>query len=57
MNNELLKEYVINNFDPDDVLDALGITTEQLLEAFPEELEQNGYKFVTYEEIEDNEDN
>ena len=56
MNNELLKEYIIDNYDPDDVLDALGVTTEQLLEAFPDELDANGYKFVTYEEVENDND-
>lgn len=54
MNNQLLKEYVIDNFDPDDVLDALGVSVEQLLEAFPDELEQNAHKFITYEEVDDN---
>lgn len=52
MNLELLKDYVIDNFDPDDVVDALQISTEELVEAFPDKLEKFGYKFIDTEEEE-----
>lgn len=49
-----LKEYILNNFDPDDVLDALDLSTEDLLDAFEDRLIERAYKFVeTEEEVED----
>lgn len=49
-----LKEYILNNFDPDDVLDALDLSTEDLLDAFEDRLLERAYKFIeTEEEVED----
>lgn len=48
-----LKEYILNNFDPDDVLDALDLSTEDLLDAFEDRLIERAYKFVEPEEEEE----
>ena len=53
MSIEELKEHVIENYDPDDVLEALNLTTEDLVNAFEELLEMNSYKF---EEVEDDDE-
>jgi hypothetical protein len=42
---EELKEIVSERYDPDEVVDLLQLTTEQLLAAFPDELESNRHKF------------
>lgn len=56
MNLGDLKQHVIDNYDPDDVLEALDLSTEELVEAFEDKLEYYSYKFEEYydeEEIED----
>lgn len=45
-----LKEILIDRLDPDDVLEALELSTEQLLNAFEDELISKRYKFEDYEE-------
>lgn len=47
---EELKERIIQTYDPDLVVEALEITTEQLLNVFEEELEENRNKFKDLEE-------
>lgn len=42
---ETLKDFIIGNYDPDDVLELLGITTEELLDKFQDKLEDNAWKF------------
>lgn len=41
-----LKEYVLAHYDSDDLVDALEIGAEELLDAFENKLEQNSYKFI-----------
>ena len=45
-----LKERVIKNYDPDAVVDALEISTEELLDRFEDILEERRYKFIDLEE-------
>lgn len=47
---ETLKDFIIGNYDPDDVLELLGITTQELLDKFEERLQENAYKFKEEEE-------
>ena len=47
---EELKEVLIDHLDPDDIVEALELTTEQLLNTFEDELMQKRYKFSDYEE-------
>jgi len=46
---EELKEILVEHLDPDDVVEALELTTEQLLNSFEDELMQKRYKFTDYE--------
>lgn len=50
-----LKQLVLDNFDPDDVLEALNLSTEDLVNAFEDKLEQNSYKFIDEDKDEENE--
>jgi len=43
-------ELVSARYDPDDIVDALELTTEQVLEAFPEVLEDKWDKFTDIED-------
>ena len=45
MNIEELKELIIDNYDPDDVLEALNLSTVDLVNAFEDRLEDYAYKF------------
>ena len=49
MDNELLIEELISRIlqteNPDDIIEALDISTEELLENFKDKLEDNRYKF------------
>jgi len=47
---EELKEILVDHLDPDDVVEALEITTEQLLNTFEDVLMQKRFKFSDYEE-------
>ena len=47
---EELKELLADHLDPDDVMEALELTTEELLEAFTDKLIYNRYKFQDYED-------
>jgi hypothetical protein len=47
---EELKEILADRIDPDDVTEALELSTEQLLNAFEDELIAKRYKFEDYEE-------
>ena len=47
---EELKEVLVDHLDPDDIIEALEITTEQLLNVFEDELLLKRYKFTDYEE-------
>lgn len=49
---ETLKDLIIGNYDPDDLLELLGITTEELLDKFEEKLEENAWKFKEEDEDE-----
>ena len=42
---EELKERLVQIYDPDDIIEALEITTEELLNAFEEKLTANLHKF------------
>lgn len=48
MNIGDLKQHVIDNYDPDDVLEALDLSTKELVEAFEDKLEMYEYKFIEY---------
>lgn len=45
MNIQELKELIIDNYDPDDVLEALNLSTIDLVNAFEDRLEEYAYKF------------
>lgn len=47
---EELKEKIADNYDPDLVLEALQITTEDLVEAFEDKVIENRHKFKDLEE-------
>jgi hypothetical protein len=49
---EELKDYVASQFDPDDIIEALNISSEQLVEAFEELVLENKLKFLEEEEEE-----
>ena len=40
-----LKEKIVQLYDPDDIIEALEISTEELLDAFEEKLADNVLKF------------
>ena len=46
MDKGQLMAHIIEKFDPDDVLEALEITTEELVNAFQDKVELNSYKFI-----------
>ena len=48
-----LKEYIIENYDPDLVVEILEITTEELLDNFEDKLWNCRNKFLELEERED----
>ena len=50
MNIEVLKEHIIANYDPDDIIEALELSTEELVDAFIDRVELNAYKFMEDEE-------
>jgi len=52
---EELKEILTDHLDPDDVVEALELSTEQLLNVFGDELIQKRYKFSDYEVEEEDE--
>ena len=53
-----LREYLLNTYDPDDIVESLQISSEELLDRFDDKLVENIHKFeedfVTDEE--ENED-
>ena len=53
---EELKEVLVDHLDPDDIIEALEITTEQLLNSFEDELLLKRYKFTDYEKEEPDEE-
>lgn len=50
VNIDTLKQHVIDNYDPDDVLEALDLSTEELVNAFEDKLEYYSYKFEELDE-------
>ena len=50
---EELKDKVKEEYDPDDILSALEITTEELLDAFEDKLESCSYKFEEFDETQE----
>lgn len=50
---EELKERILENYDPDDIVEALELSTEDLLDAFEQKLIDNLHKFS--EELENEE--
>lgn len=49
---ELLKERIAERYDPDYIVDVLGITSEELVEMFEDKLEKLAHSFS---EVEDQE--
>lgn len=47
---EELKTILCDHLDPDDIVEALELSTEQLLDMFEDELIAKRYKFLDYEE-------
>lgn len=45
MTFEEIKDYIINRYDPDLIVEVLEITTEELLDKFEDKLMQNLHKF------------
>ncbi len=52
---ETLKERVAERYDPDYLVDVLGITSDELLDAFEHKLEQRREAFAEVDSIEDDE--
>ena len=50
MTTEELKQKVILEFDPDDILDALEISSEDLLDRFEDRLIDKAYKFMEFDD-------
>jgi hypothetical protein len=51
-----LKEKIINEFDEVDLIDLLGLTTEQIVNAFEDLIEENSKKIMKELEIDCNEE-
>lgn len=45
---EELKERVLSQYDPDSVVDALELSTDDLVNAFEDKLLENQYKFEEF---------
>lgn len=45
-----LKERILTNYDPDDIIEALDISAEDLLDMFEDKLDEFRYKFEHLEE-------
>ena len=45
-----LKQKVLRDFDPDDIIESLEITSEQLLDAFEDRLIAKAFKFLEFDE-------
>jgi len=54
MLNEEIRNQIINNYDPDLIVEVLEITTEQLVDVFEDLLEENVHKFIEEDEDEVN---
>lgn len=50
---EELKEYIIEHYDPDEFIEILDISTEELVEAFEDLIILKRYKFDEEEEYSD----
>lgn len=50
---EELKEYIVEHYDPDEFVDILGISTEELVEAFEDLIILKRYKFDEEGEFDD----
>ena len=50
---EELKEQILQEHDPDDVLEALEISTKDLLDAFEDRVIRNAYKFLEFADEEE----
>ena len=50
---EELKEYIVKHYDPDEFVDILGISTEELVEAFEDLIILKRYKFDEEGEFDD----
>ncbi len=46
---EEAKERIVNQYDPDDIVEALEISSEELLDMFEDKLSDNRYKFEDLE--------
>ncbi len=40
-----LREYLLNTYDPDDIVESLQISSEELLDRFDDKLVENIHKF------------
>ena len=48
-----LKELIIRQYDPDDIVDILGLSSEELLDSFEEKVIQYQHRFDIDEEDKD----
>lgn len=55
MNIKILKERLAELYDPDELVDVLGVTTEELLEAFEEIVWAKRRLFPEVDDIEEDE--
>lgn len=53
---EELKEYIIEHYDPDELLEILDLSTEDLVEAFEDKIIEQRWKFDGYKENDDEEE-
>lgn len=53
---EELKDKIIQEFDPDDLLSELDISTEELLDAFEDKVVAKAYRFEDFDETEETQD-
>lgn len=43
-----LKKILLENIDPDELVDALELSTEEILDRFTDKLSERSYKFIDY---------
>lgn len=48
LTTEDVRDKILEEYDPDDLIEALDISTEDLLDKFWDRLEDNSYKFMEF---------
>ena len=50
MTTEELKEKMVAEYDPDDLVDMLEVSSQELLDAFEDRLEEKAYRFREFDD-------